>query len=119
MIPHEVKRQGLNQENPCPGDMVEFICTRSESSVTSVRWIADESILYSFSIPRDIGTTNANQSSVTGITGVIMNNTTLKLLVDLTLSTRIINSSEIKCEDAISGVSSQSIMLHIIGKYIL
>ena len=81
-----------------------------------MRWVADESILYFFSIPRDIGTVNANQSSVTGITGVIMNNTTLKLLVDLALSARIVNNTGIMCEDAISGVSSQSINLQIIGK---
>ena len=96
--------------------MVEFTCTRSESSVTSVRWVTDGVHLYSFSIPRDIGTTNANQSSVTGITGVLINNTTLKLLVDLTLSTRIFNNAGIRCEDAISGESSQTINLEIIGK---
>ena len=76
----------------------------------------ESSCTYSFSIPRDIGTVNANQSSVTGITGVIMNNTTLKLLVDLTFSTRIMNNTRITCEDAVSGESSQGINLEIIGK---
>ena len=104
------------QEDPCPGDMVEFTCTRSESSNAVVEWTADREPLYDFVIPRDIGTSRANQSSLPGITGILINETKLKLFVDLATSNSVINGSGIACGNSISGASSQRVTLQIIGK---
>ena len=116
VIPHEVRRQGLNQEDPCPGDMVEFTCTRSESSNAAVAWTADGEPLYDFVIPRDIGTSRANQSSLPGITGILINETTLKLFVDLATLNSGINGSGIACEDVVSRSLSEIKTMQVIGK---
>ena len=115
VIPHEVRRQGLDQENPCPGDMVEFTCTRSESSPATVRWNTDGVVLYAFFIPEDINTANANQSSIPGLIGVLVNETKLTLLVDLNSSTRITNNTGITCGER--GITSQTINLITIGMF--
>ena len=117
MIPHEVRRQGLNQGKPCPGDMVEFTCTRSESSAATIRWTVDGVALYTFGIPDDIASANANQSTILGLTAIILNATTLKLLVDLstTITSGITNSTGVVCGE-IGGNSSQTLALNVIGK---
>ena len=115
VIPHEVRRQGLDQENPCPGDMVEFTCTRSEASPAAVRWTADEMPLYTHFIPQDIN--SANQSSIPGLIGVLVNETKLTLLVDLNTSTRIINNTGITCGEVLRDITSQTINLMTIGMF--
>ena len=115
VIPHEVRRQGFVQENPCPGDMVEFTCTRSESSPAAVRWTVDGVVLYTYFIPSDINTASANQSSIPGLIGVLVNETKLTLIVDLNTSIRIINNTGIACGEI--GVTSQSINLMTIGMF--
>ena len=74
--------------NPCPSDMIIFTCTRSESSAATVLWAATGTPvdLYRYEVPRDIGTPNATQTSVPGFTGVIVNETTFTLLVDLAVT---------------------------------
>ena len=113
VIPHELRRQSLIQENPCPGDMVEFTCTRSESSPAAVRWNADGVPLYTYFIPQDIN--NANQSNIPGLIGVLVNETKLTLLVDLNTSTRIINNTGITCGEI--GIPGQTINLMTIGMF--
>ena len=115
VIPQEARRQGLNQENPCTEDMVQFTCTRSES-LGDMRWSANGETLYTFLIPDDINTTNARRSSILGVTGVIINETTLTLLVDLSISTKIVNGSEVECGRRRSSASqSASVILVTIG----
>ena len=116
VIPQEVRRQGLNQENPCTEDMVEFTCTRSES-LGDMRWSANGETLYTFLIPDDINTTNARRSSILGVTGVIINETVLTLLVDLSISTKIVNGSEVECGGRNSASQSASVILVTIGIY--
>ena len=114
VIPHEVRRQTLGQENPCPGDMVEFTCIRSESTQAIVRWTADGNVLYAFFIPDYIGTSNANLSNIPGFIGILINSTLFTLLVDLNTSNTV-NGSQVAC-DEVDGNSSKSISLSIIGK---
>ena len=114
VIPIEVRRQGLGQENPCPGDAIELTCIRSESSPAAVRWIANGTTLYTFGIPSDIGTQLANQSSRVGLIGVIINETTLTLLADLK-NAPFVNNTRLTCGE-IGGNSSPPIILSIFGK---
>ena len=114
VIPHDVRRQYLNQENPCPEDIVELTCIRSESSPAAVRWTADETRLYTFGIPSDIGTPSANQSSRIGLIGVIINETTLTLLAHLK-NAPFVNNTRLTCGE-IGGNSSSPLILSIFGK---
>ena len=122
VIPHEVRRQGLNQENPCPGDKVEFTCTRSETTPVGIRWIANEIPLYAFGIPVDIGGPNANQSQgFPGISAILVNNTTVKLFVDLNCSSIVGNGTTLRvtCESIPGSQSSANQTLTIIGKILI
>lgn len=117
MIPAEAKRQGLGQENPCPGDRVVFYCVRNESSPAAVRWIANGVPLYTFGIPADIGTPNAVQSAgFVGLIGNLVNTTLFTLTVDLTTSVDIVNGTGVACGEVISATRSQTMNLFIIGK---
>ena len=82
---------------------MEFTCTPSESSPAAVRWTANGRPLYSFFIPNDLGTQRANQTSagLPGIAGLLFNETTIKLLVDLSISTHIINGTQVLCSDLV------------------
>ena len=117
VFPSEVIRQGIGQDNPCPGDRVVFTCTRSESSPTAVRWTANGTPLYTFGIPSDLGTPRANQDAgFPGLVGTLVDATMFTLLVDLTLATDIINGTAVACGEVISGVTSPIFTLFIIGK---
>ena len=113
VVPHDVRRRGLAQENPCPGDTVEFTCTRSESSAAIVRWIADETPLYTFLIPDDL-TTSPYPSHMPGFTGALINETTLTLSINLTatVSVTVVNGTRVVCGNAGRNVSQ---ILSIIG----
>ena len=117
VMPCGVRLQHISQENPCPGDLVELTCIRSESSPAAVRWTADGEPLYTFGIPMDIGTPNANHSHIVGLIGVIINETTLTLMADLKNAT-FMNGTKVICGDIIRGNSSQPIIFSIIGKHL-
>ena len=80
-----------------------------------MRWTANESPLYTFVIPNYIGSINANQSNIPGLTGTLVNATTFKLLVVLNTSMVIVNGSKVACDEA-GGNRSRSINISIIGK---
>ena len=82
MIPHEVRPQGHGQENPCPGDTVEFTCTRSESTPVTVRWTTNGGLLYTFVIPEYFESSDANQSNRPGLISTLVNSAMFTLLVD-------------------------------------
>ena len=116
VIPAEAKRKGLGQQSPCPGDVIVFTCLRSEPSQAAVRWTADGLALYTFGIPIDIGTPNANQNS--GFSGVIarlVNRTVITLTVDLSNSTVIKNNTRIACGEVVNGNSSEIFNVFVIG----
>ena len=114
MISHEARHRGLQQENICPGDVVEFTCKRSESSPSTVRWFADGVSIYTFVIPHDIGSPDANQTSNFGIIGVLVNQTTLTLRVNSNSANAITNGTLVACGER-GGSTSQSISVNIIG----
>ena len=117
MYPAEEKRQGLGQENPCPGDTVVFYCVRNESSPAAVRWTANGVPLYTFGIPGDLGTPNAIQSAgFVGLVGNLTSATVFTLTVDLTMSVDIVNGTGVACGEVISGITSETMNLFIIGK---
>ena len=110
MIPSETRRQGLAQENPCPGDTVLFTCTVSSSTET-VRWSLDGTQLYTFLNPAEINRTESSN----GLTGSLVNATTITLLVDLsaTLDAEVTNGTVIGCEEV--GGTTTTETLTIIG----
>ena len=111
VVPHDVRRQGLAQEDPCPGDTVEFTCTRSESSAAIVRWSAGETPLYTFLIPGDL-TRGPYRSHMPGLRGSLINETTLMLSINLTASVSVANGTRVVCGDVERNVSQP---LSIIG----
>ena len=118
MFPSEAKRQSIRQDNPCPGDRVLFTCTRNETSNVpiAVRWTANGIPLYTFGIPRDIGTPRANQDAgFSGLVGTLVDATMITLLVDLTVSMDVINGTEIACDEVTSGITSPRLILFITG----
>ena len=94
MIPTEARRQNLNQENPCSGDMIVFTCTLNDT--TGLRWSGNGIILYTYFIPVDIG---RDQTGIPGLISSLVNNTTSTLSVNLSDTTSIINGTEVGCSD--------------------
>ena len=118
----EAKRQGIRQDNPCPGDRVVFTCIRNETSEEriAVRWTANGTPLYTFGIPTDIGTPRANQDAgFPGLIGVLIDARTFTLSVDLSTSVDIINGTQVGCGEVLNDVSSSPVTLFIIGECIL
>ena len=82
----------------------------------AVRWTASGTPLYTFGIPRDIGTPRASQDAgFPGLVGTLVDATTLTLLVDLTVTRDITNGTEIVCDEVTSGITSPKFTLFIIG----
>ena len=120
VTPSEARRQGLVQEDPCPSDMIVFTCTRSISSTVTytLLWAITSSPidLYSFNIPDDIGTPNANKSSVPGFIGVLVNDRTFLLVVNLRItSTHVLNTREMFCGQIGGPISDPSKTVMIVG----
>ena len=115
VIPAEAKRQGLGQQYPCPGDRIVFTCLRNDSSDAAVRWTANGIPLYTFGIPRDIGTPAATQTGFPGLIGTLVNQTVFTLTVDLTTSMNIQNGTGVACGEVVSGTTSGTMNLFIIG----
>ena len=116
----EAKRQGICQDNPCPGDRVVFTCTRNETSEDriAVRWTANGIPLYTFGIPNDIGTPRANQDAgFPGLIGVLIDARTFTLSVDLSASIDIINGTQVACGEVLNDISSPPMTLFVIGEY--
>ena len=110
--PSEARREGLGQVDPCPGDMVEFTCTLNDTSASAVRWTADGAIQYTF-LSVDVGTTT---SSVPGLTATFINETTLTLLVSLSVSApNVVNGTEVGCVEVSGVIVSSTKVLTIIG----
>ena len=119
VFPDEAKRQAIRQDNPCPGDRIVFTCIRNETPTVpiAVRWTANGIPLYTFGIPRDIGTPRANQDAgFPGLIGTLVDATMLTLLVDLTVSRDISNGTEIVCDEVTSVITSPKFTLFITGK---
>ena len=117
VFPSETKRQGISQNNPCPGDTVVFTCTRSEGSPAVVRWTANGIPLYTFGIPSDIGTPRASQNAgFPGLVGTLVDSDMLTLLVDLSISSDVVNGTAIACGEVTTGITGPSFILLIIGK---
>ena len=114
MISHEARRQGLQQENPCPGDVVVFTCTRSETSPGTVSWYRDGLVTYTFIIPGQVNTANAVQTSIPGLTGVLVSETISTLQVDLNTTNIITNGTQVSCGEIGLG-RIEDISLNIIG----
>ena len=93
-----------------------FSCVRNDSSGAAVRWTANGVPLYTFGIPTDIGTDAATQTGFDGLIGTLVNSTLFTLTVDLTTSTMIQNGTGVACGELVSGITSQTMNLFIIGK---
>ena len=118
----EAKRQGIRQDNPCPGDRVVFTCIRNETSEKriAVRWTANGTPLYTFGIPNDISTPRANQDAgFPGLIGVLIDARTFTLSVDLSTSVDIINGTQVACGEVLNDISSPPMTLFVIGKWML
>ena len=118
----EAKRQGILQDNPCPGDRVVFTCIRNETSEDriAVRWTANGTPLYTFGIPNDIGTPRANQDAgFPGLIGVLIDARTFTLSVDLSTSVDIINGTQVACGEVLNDISSPPMTLFVVGKWML
>ena len=121
VIPAEAKRQGIRQDNPCPGDVIEFTCTCNESSPAAVRWSADGIALYTFGIPADLGTPKAIQNaSFPGLIGTLVDAATFMLIytADLVTSADIVNGTQVTCGEIITGITSLPQTVFIIGKWV-
>ena len=116
VIPTESRRQGLAQDNPCPGDLVKFTCILNNTSAVTVRWTANGMIQYTLSPATDVG---IQRSSVTGLNATFTNTTTSTLIVDLSKSIVITNGTEVGCVEVVGvgEVITSTETVEIIGIY--
>lgn len=114
VLPSESRRQGLAQEDPCPGDTVVFTCTLNGSMVTGMRWLGNERTLYSFFIPSDVG---QNMTNLPGLVTVLLNETTSTLSVSLNDSVMVTSGTRVACRGNTETLISPSISFTTIGKH--
>ena len=119
--PFETRRQGLDQSDPCPGDVIVFTCMimPSQISVNRVSWMTDivgTEDLYIF----DLGTDNPNTtiSNRAGISATLLSNETFILRIDLRTSVDVMNDTRISCGEVDQRrIASSLVPVNIIGNH--
>ena len=118
--PFKTRRQGLDQSDPCPGDIIVFTCMiMSQTSMNRVSWMTDiveieDLYIFDFSIHNP----NTTFSSRAGISATLLNNETFILRIDLRTSVVVINGTGISCGDPDQRMIASSVVpVNIIGNH--
>ena len=118
--PFETRRQGLNQSDPCPGDVIVFTCIiMSQTLVNRVSWMTDIVGREDLSI-FDLGSDNPNTtiSNDIGISATLLSNETFILRIDLRTSVDVMNDTRISCGEVDQRrIASSLVPVNIIGNH--
>ena len=93
---------------------MDYTCSINGSTSSTVRWSANETTLYTFVVPGDVGRV---QIAVIGVIGTVVNTTTLSLSVNLGgVDPNIFtNGTEISCVEVSGGTLNVAEALTVIG----
>lgn len=118
--PTETRRQGLNQNDPCPGDVIVFTCM-AQTSANRVSWMTDivgTEDLYIFDFRTD--NPNTTLSDRVGITATLLSNNVFILRIDLRNSVIIMTGTGISCGEIDRRMIASSLVpVNIIGNQLV